>query len=157
MANKRLKIGDPDVRQAVALALREGAMSISDACKATRAMQALSQEAFASSIGLSIKVIKEIESGIANPRLSSLQRLAEAADLKVVFSAPSAVVRLGDLNDRVSEKKSSREIDFDLVAGGFSSSEKVRAMNSLGIGRFSYDLPRSSNEWQPSTKATCLL
>ncbi|MEE9597746.1 MAG: helix-turn-helix domain-containing protein, partial [Acidiferrobacterales bacterium] len=141
MARKRLKISDSDVREAMTFALQKGAMSIGDACKAIRAMKGLSQEAFASSIGLSLKVIKEIESGIANPKLSSLQRLAEAADLKVVFAAPSGVVRLGDLNDRVSEKKSSRERDFDMVSGGFSSSEKVNAVNSLGIGSFSYDLP----------------
>lgn len=141
MARKRLKISDSDVREAMAFALQQGAMAIGDACKAIRAMKGLSQEAFASSVGLSLKVIKEIESGIANPKLSSLQRLAEAADLKVVFAAPSGVVRLGDLNDRVSEKKSSRERDFDIVSGGFSSSEKVNAVNSLGIGNFSYDLP----------------
>ena len=141
MARKRLKISDSDVREAMAFALQKGAMSIADACKAIRAMKGLSQEAFASSIGLSLKVIKEIESGMANPRLSSLQRLAEAAALKVVLAAPSGVVRLGDLNDRVSEKRSSRERDFDMVFGGFSSSEKVNAVNSLGIGNFSYDLP----------------
>ena len=28
-----------------------------------------------------------------------------------------------------------------MVFGGFSSSEKVNAVNSLGIGNFSYDLP----------------
>ena len=89
MARKRLKISNPDVREAMVFALQKGAMPIGDACKAIRAMKGLSQEAFAGSVGLSLKVIKEIESGIANPKLSSLQRLAEAANLKVVFAAPS--------------------------------------------------------------------
>jgi transcriptional regulator with XRE-family HTH domain len=141
MARRQLKISNPEIQSVLRAALEEGAMPISDACKAIRALNGLSQESFANLIGLSVKVIKEIESGKANPRLSSLQKLAGFAGLKVVFAAQPKVVRLSEPGARREEKRQSRNRDFSRAADGAVSREEISRSNALKIGRFDYKLP----------------
>ena len=143
MAHKRLKIVNPNVREALKNALAMGVMSISDACKSIRAIFGYSQEDFANSVGLSVKVIKEIESGKGNPRLSSLERLADVADLRVVFAAPKGSVKLEDFNERSIEKQQSREQDFDIVSSGAKSYDELVSANSIHFGKYKYKLPES--------------
>lgn len=141
MYRKRSKIGNPHVRQALQLALESGAMSLRDACRAIRLQRAMSQQAFADSVGVALNVIKEIEAGKGNPKLSSLEKLASAAGLKVVFAAPKGSVSLDDFRARANEKQASRERDFDKVADGISA-EQVNAANALKLPDFSYELPK---------------
>ena len=143
MARQRLKVKSPGVKEALEIALKSGAMPVEDACRAIRLIKGLSQEAFARSVGVSLKVVKEIEAGDANPKLSSLRRLAEAANLRVVFAAPNGSVRIGDMRNRASEEQSSRERDFEAVASGLRSEMEVSAANSLGMAGFSYSLPQN--------------
>ena len=141
MARKRVKVINPELRDVLRNALQLGVLSIADACKAIRALYGFSQEDFANAVGLSVKVIKEIESGKANPRLSSLERLAAAADLQVVFAAPKGKVRLDALSHRNAEKQLSRQQDFERVAAGDKSSQELASVNSLQFGKIKYDLP----------------
>lgn len=143
MSYKRLKIKSPEIKEGLEIALRSGAMPIRDACQAIRMLKGLSQEAFAHSIGVSVRVVKDIEAGGSNPKLSSLQRMAEAAKLKVVIAAPHGSVHIGDMSKRVAEEKASRERDFESVASGLKSGSEVSADNSLGIVGFSYSLPQA--------------
>lgn len=141
MSRKHFKISNPDVKAVLRDALEDGAMSIADACKAIRAMNHLSQESLANLVGLSLKVIKEVESGKGNPRLSSMQKLAEFADLEVVFAAPKKKVRLGDPQDRAREKQMSRERDFDRSSAGSASNQSINKANALKIEKLRYELP----------------
>jgi len=142
MARRRLKIDSPSVREALKNALEMGVMSISDASKSIRAIYGYSQEDFANCVGLSVKVVKEIESGHGNPRLSSLERLADVADLSVVFAAPKGSVKLEDINERRIEKQLSRNDDVDMVSSGVKSRDEVASANSLQFSNYKYDLPK---------------
>lgn len=117
-------------------------MSVGDACKAIRALRGLSQEEFAQSVGVSLNVIKGIESGKGNPNLRSLEKVAGAVGLKLGFIRPGPVVRLENFQHRIEEKRASRERDFDEVSRGLRSRESVAAANALKAGNFSYELPR---------------
>lgn len=139
MNRRRLKSGKPDVREALQLALEGGAMSIRDACKAIRMLNDMSQQAFADSIGVALNVVKDIESGKGNPKLSSLEKIANAAGLKVVFAAPKGSVGLDDFRTRMNEKQASRERDFDKFASGVST-EQVSDDNAMKLPGFHYDL-----------------
>ena len=68
-----MALGKELLREAISMG-----MSLPDACKAARAIEGLSQQAFAELVGLSPKVIKDLERGKGTPRLDSLEKIAEA-------------------------------------------------------------------------------
>lgn len=84
------KINQTHVRTALESALAQGSLSLPEACRAIRGLRGLSQAALAEEMGVSVKVVKTLESGKGNPRLSSLNQLAEVAGLEVRIVDPDA-------------------------------------------------------------------
>lgn len=78
-----------------------GELSLQDAVKRMRKISRLSQPEFAAHLGVSVKVVKEIERGIGNPTVSSLNRIGQFFGLEVAF------VRSEKLRDRPIEKIST--------------------------------------------------
>ena len=141
MARNRLKARSADVQEAIQLALESGSMPLQEACKAIRIVKGMSQQEFADAIGVALNVVKEIESGKSNPKLSSLEKYANAAGLRVVFALPKSNVKLGDFAERAGEKQRSRERDFDKVSDGAKPAD-ISAVNAMSLPEFSYELPR---------------
>lgn len=73
--------------QRVALydAIGRGEVTLKDAVKRMRALSGLTQAEFAAHRGVSIKVIKEIERGIANPTVNTLNQIGAVFGLEVSF------------------------------------------------------------------------
>lgn len=73
--------------QRVALydAIQRGEVSLRDAVRRMRALSGLTQAEFAEHRGVSIKVIKEIERGIANPTVNTLNQIGAVFGLEVSF------------------------------------------------------------------------
>ena len=66
-------------------AINRGELSIQDAMKIMRKISRLTQADFASHRGVSIKVIKEIERGVGNPTVNTLNKIGEFFGLEVSF------------------------------------------------------------------------
>ena len=141
MVRRVKKIENEEVRRGLAQALERGSFSLADACRAIRALEALSQAELAARLGMDVKVIKAIESGHGNPRLSSLERLAGAFGLKVALMRPRVEVGLLDSAERAAEEHAYRVADAEAVESGRMSARERDAENAMSIGPSSYDLP----------------
>lgn len=130
-----------DVHGSLAAALRDGSLSIPDACRAIRSIHGLSQAELAELSGLSVKVVKSLESGKGNPRLSSLEALAAVAGLKVAFVQPALSIGLFKPSERVADESRRREADYAVVAAGEQSERERDASNALRIGAVHVDWP----------------
>lgn len=62
-----------------------GEVNLQDAVKRMRKISRLSQPEFAAHLGVSAKVVKEIERGIGNPTVASLNRIGQFFGLEVAF------------------------------------------------------------------------
>lgn len=80
-----------------------GELSLQDAVKRMRKISRLSQPEFATHLGVSVKVVKEIERGVGNPTVSSLNRIGQFFGLEVAF------VRSEKLRDQATQKVSASE------------------------------------------------
>lgn len=129
------------IQEALSEALQDGALGIADAVRAMRALYGLSQADFAKMSGLSVKVVKSLESGKGNPRLSSLEKLADVAGLRVAFVKPVASVGLFRPSDRVADESRRREADYAAVASGRHSERERDAHNAIRIGEVHVDWP----------------
>jgi transcriptional regulator with XRE-family HTH domain len=96
MARRVVRVRDADLADALRAALANGAFVPADASRVIRALEGLSQDAFAARLGINAKVIKALESGRGNPRYDSLAKIADAAGLRVAFVKASGVVELLD-------------------------------------------------------------
>ena len=67
-------------------AIDRGEVSLQDAVKSMRKISRLSQPEFAARLGVSVKVIKEIERGIGNPTVGSLNRIGQFFGLEITFA-----------------------------------------------------------------------
>lgn len=138
------QIQKPDVRAALQQALAQGLMPLPEACRAIRGLFGLSQADLADEMGVSVKVVKSLESGNGNPRLSSLAKLAEFAGLKVRFVQPRMDVGLFDPRERHAEEDRMRAADAAAVDSGRQSARERDRQNAMFIGESSYRLPRLS-------------
>jgi transcriptional regulator with XRE-family HTH domain len=87
--DKRRKSIDKDAlraqRNAFYEAIAAGELTLQEAVKRMRALSGLTQQEFADHRGVSIKVIKEIERGVGNPTLNTLNQIASIFGLEVSF------------------------------------------------------------------------
>ncbi|MEX1273578.1 MAG: helix-turn-helix transcriptional regulator [Gammaproteobacteria bacterium] len=135
------RVENEEVRRALSNALARGSLALPDACRAIRALEGLSQAALAARLGVDVKVIKGLEAGQGNPRLSSLERLADAFGLKVALVRPSAEVGLLDPAQRAADEYAYRVADAEAVESGRMSVRERDADNAMVIGPSSYELP----------------
>jgi transcriptional regulator with XRE-family HTH domain len=63
----------------------DGKLSMQDAVKKMRAVSGLTQPEFAEHRGVSLKVLREIEQGIGNPTVNTLNQIAKIFSLEVTF------------------------------------------------------------------------
>ena len=96
MARKPKSVRDPDLAAALRSGLERGSFAPAQASRVIRALDGRSQQEFAEQLGMSVKVIKAIESGNGNPSYAALARIAEAAGLRVAFVSESRSVELMD-------------------------------------------------------------
>lgn len=141
MAKRVKKVENDEVRRALSKALARGSFALPDACRAIRALEGLSQAELAARLGLDVKVIVGLEAGHGNPRLSSLQRLADAFGFEVALVRPNAPVGLFDPAQRAAEEYAYRVADAEAVNSGRMSVRERDADNAMDIGPSSYDLP----------------
>lgn len=66
-------------------AIDRGEVSLQDAVKRMRKISRLSQPEFAAHLGVGAKVVKEIERGVGNPTVASLNRIGRFFGLEVAF------------------------------------------------------------------------
>ncbi len=89
MADKRLKPADRDTerkRMEDFFALfSEGKISLADAVKEMRRISRLTQPEFAKHRNISLGTLRQIESGDADPRIATLNKIAEIFGLEVGF------------------------------------------------------------------------
>lgn len=87
------RLGTPEARQAYAAA--ERAFCIGEEVRRLRMERGLSQHKLAARMGLTQSVIARLEAGAVEPRLSTLDRVAEAlgVELDVQFLAPTVEER----------------------------------------------------------------
>ncbi len=87
--DKRKKAVDKELlrqqRNAFYEAIDRGELPLRDAVKRMRAISGLTQIEFAEHRGVSIKVIKEIERGVANPTVNTLNQIGSIFGLEVTF------------------------------------------------------------------------
>lgn len=87
--DKRRKAIDKDAqrarRNAFYEAIAAGELTLQEAVKRMRALSGLTQQEFADHRGVSIKVIKEIERGVGNPTVNTLNQIASIFGLEVSF------------------------------------------------------------------------
>lgn len=121
--------------------LNEGRMSLSDACRAIRKLQGVSQDEFAKRAGVNRKVVKALEVDGGNPRLESLQRIAGSAGLRIAFVADRPPVGLMDSRKRLAEEEARREADTNALKTGVSARELYRR-NAMSLGGVRLKLPR---------------
>lgn len=140
MAKKPSKIRDPDLVDALRMALARGAFAPSEASRVIRAIEGYSQEALAAHLGLNVKVIKALESGNGNPRYDSLQKIAEAFGLRVAFVQPAAVELL-DSEARAKEEQRRRLADVEELASGKVSARDLHKRNALDVDGVTFELP----------------
>lgn len=66
-------------------AIERGELTLQEALKRMRALSRLTQQEFADHRGVSVKVIKEIERGIGNPTVNTLNQIASIFGLEIGF------------------------------------------------------------------------
>jgi transcriptional regulator with XRE-family HTH domain len=92
-------------------------------------------------LGVNLKVIKALESGNGNPGFASIEKIAEAFGLAVVFVKKDTVAEILDGEARAREKARSREADAVALAAGMLSEQQLNAKNALKIGRMGFKIP----------------
>ena len=81
----KLRATDPKRREDLQVALEAGAFRVGAGCRLLRQLHELSQADLAAMLGVNLKVIKALESGNGNPGFASIEKIAEAFGLAVVF------------------------------------------------------------------------
>jgi transcriptional regulator with XRE-family HTH domain len=66
-------------------AISRGELTIQEAVKRMRRLARMTQVEFAAHRGLSLKVIKDVERGVGNPTLATLNKIGEIFGLEVAF------------------------------------------------------------------------
>jgi transcriptional regulator with XRE-family HTH domain len=132
---KKVETTDPKRREDLKGALEAGAFRVGAGARLLRQIHGLSQADLAAMLGVNLKVIKSLESGVGNPGFASIEKLAEAFGLAVVFVKKDAVAEILDGAARAEEKARSRAADAQALAAGRLSEHELNAKNALKIGR----------------------
>jgi len=140
MARRPNRIRDSDLAAALRSGLERGSFALPEASRVIRALEGRSQQEFAEQLGMSVKVIKSIESGIGNPSYDALARIAAAADLRVAFVSQSGSVELMDPRARADEERRRRLADAEAVASGRVSAREMHKRNALQVDELSFEL-----------------
>lgn len=119
-------------------------MSLPEACKAARAIEGLSQQAFAELVGLSSRVIKDLERGKGNPRLDSLEKIADAVGLQVMFAKPAARVSMLDSKKHRESEAAARSQRLRQAGASARGAHKAHEANAVNFQGVSYSLPSIS-------------
>ena len=89
--DKRRKHIDRDaeraLRQAFYTRIQQGDISLAEAVKSMRRISLLTQAEFARHRGVSVRALKEIEAGTANPTVETLNRIGAIFGLRMGFVA----------------------------------------------------------------------
>jgi transcriptional regulator with XRE-family HTH domain len=125
---------DPKRRKDIKDALEAGAFKPAAASRLLRQLHGLSQVDLAAMLGVNLKVIRALESGVGNPGFASVEKLAEAFGLDVVFIKKGAAELL-DVAAREKEKARSRASDAAALAGGRVSERELNHKNALKLRR----------------------
>ena len=137
----KLEAADPKRREDLKAALDAGAFRLGAGCRLLRQLHGLSQADLAAMLGVNIKVIKALESGNGNPGFASIEKIAEAFGLAVVFVKKDTVAEILDGEARAREKARSREADAVALAAGKLSEEQLNAKNALKIECMGFGIP----------------
>lgn len=106
-------------------AIDRGELSIQEAVKRMRKISRLTQPEFAHHRGVSAKVIKEIERGVANPTVNTLNRIGEFFGLEVAFVRSE---RLRALDNQTDLTTSTPEIATTVTPSQRSPLEDSRRL-----------------------------
>jgi transcriptional regulator with XRE-family HTH domain len=137
----KLATADPKRREDLKAALEAGAFRAGPSCRLLRQLHGLSQADLAAMLGVNLKVIKALESGNGNPAFASIEKIAEAFGLAVVFVKKDTVAEILDGEVRAREKARSREADAVALATGKLSEQQLNAKNALKIRRMGFKIP----------------
>lgn len=140
MARRPKKVRDPDLAAALRFALERGSFAPAEACRVIRALEGCSQQELAEQLGMSVKVIKAIESGNGNPSYDSLAKIAAVADLHVAFVSLARSVELMDRRARAEEERLGRQADAQALASGRVSERELHERNALRVDELSFEL-----------------
>lgn len=128
---EKLEREDPKRSEDFKAAIDAGAFRVGAGCRLLRQLHRLSQADLAAMLGVNLKVIKAIESGNGNPGFASIEKIADAFGLAVVFVKKGAVAEILDVEARAREKARSREADAAALAAGTLSEQQINAKNAL--------------------------
>jgi transcriptional regulator with XRE-family HTH domain len=142
MARRARRVQDANLADALRTALANGAFVPADASRVMRALEGLSQDAFAARLGINVKVIKALESGRGNPRYQSLVKIADAVGLRVAFVKASGVVGLLDPDARAADKRRGRLANSEALQAGRVSARALHERNALKVDEVTFELPR---------------
>ena len=137
----KLEAADPKRREDLKAALDAGAFRPRAGCRLLRQLHGLSQADLAAMLGVNIKVIKALESGNGNPGFASIEKIAEAFGLAVVFVKKDTVAEIMDGEARARKKARGREADAKALATGLFSEQQLNAKNALKIERVGLKIP----------------
>ena len=140
MARKPRSVRDPELAAALRSGLERGFFAPQQASRVIRALDGRSPQEFAEQLGMSVKVIKAIESGIGNPSYNALARIAAAAGLRVAFVSQSRSVELMDPRARADEERLRRQTDAEAIASGRVSAREMHQRNALQVDELSFEL-----------------
>lgn len=128
--DKRFKPSSPEKsireRQALFAALRDGELSLADAVKRMRRLSKLTQPEFAAHRGISVKALRQIESGQGNPTVETLNKIGSIFGVEVGF-----VPRIG----RPLKSKPNYEPDDGPLNDGQLAVVRADAAKTLPQGR----------------------
>jgi hypothetical protein len=122
MVRRARRVRDSDLADALRAALANGASAPADVSRAIRALEGLSQDAFAARLGINAK--------------------ADAAGLRVAFVKASGVVELLDPDARAADKRRRRLADSEALRSGKVSARALHERNALRVDEIAFQLPR---------------
>lgn len=89
--DRRLRVPTPEEalkeRNAFFASVTEGRLSLAEAVKSMRRLSRLTQPEFAKHRGIGLRALREIESGVGNPTVETLNKVASIFGLEVGFVA----------------------------------------------------------------------
>jgi transcriptional regulator with XRE-family HTH domain len=106
-------------------AINRGELSIQEAVKRMRKISRLTQPEFANHRGVSVKVIKEIERGVGNPTVNTLNRIGRFFGLEVAFVRSE---RLRAVDGQTDSAIATREVAIPVTVFSHSPIEDSRRL-----------------------------
>lgn len=85
MKRKREKKSPEEIRLALEDGLRRGEVSLEEAARQMRLVQGKTQIEYAKELGIATRTYLELERGVGNPRLETLEKIAAPFGYKIVF------------------------------------------------------------------------